>query len=172
MCILESFASSNDVGKTYTLFLYLLSLVGRGLMWQCHLFKRGALTWLFSPLLRSGSRTAELSRGSKSGHCSSHWPICLLPPSLASCLSPLLAPTPTQRHLHQWPAFLTPIIMPFPLSPLQVVPLLDPTSLKTGILPCIQTLLVICPVPHPHLCFPSALSHQSPGTKVKKMLMR
>lgn len=139
----------------------------RGCMWQCPLFKRGILMWLFSLLLRSGSRTAELSRGSKSGHCSSHWPIYRLPPSLVLCPSPLLAPTPTQHHLHWWPAFLTLTIMPFPLSPLQVVLLLDPTSLKIGIPPCTQTLLVICPVPHLHPCFPSTLSHQSPGTKVK-----
>lgn len=152
--------------------LYLLSL-GEGPQSQCHLTERRALTWLFSPLLRSGSRTAELSRGSKNGHCSSHWPtFCLLPPSLVSCPSPLLAPTPTQHHLHRVPAFLTPTIMLFPLSPLQVVPLLDPTSLKTGTPPCTQTPLVICPVPRPHPCFLSALSHRSPGTKVKQVLIR
>lgn len=65
-----------------------------------HLCQVWALMW-FLPLLRSGSRTAELSNGSKSAHCFSLWPICLLPPFPASCQSPLLAPILTHHHHHQ-----------------------------------------------------------------------
>lgn len=120
---------------------------------------------LLLPLLRSGSRTAGLSNGSKSGHYSSQQPICLRPPSLASCQSPLLTPTPIQHHLHPYPASLTPTTTLSPPSPVRVPHSLFLPSLRTGTPPCTQPTLVIWPVPHPHPCFPSAWRHQSPGTE-------